>query len=654
MKHKNILHSLIALVALASLAFSNWHPAVKGASQAGTSGWFSIIWGDAPDGSPAPEPVYTLTDDSGQTTRLLLDEALAADLGGVLALDRQRVAVQGAEALSAFGQGSGGAALQVESITLENPPAELGAQDVSSQAITGSQPFISIMCKFADVGTEPKNLAYFQGMYGSVYPGLDHYWRESSYNTANILGSAAVGWYTLPQPRSYYIVNNALNHSRAANDCTAVANAAVNFAPFKGINMMFNGELDGYAWGGSQFMTLDGVSKSWPMTWEPPWGYKDITVMSHEMGHAFGLPHSSGAYGATYDNQWDVMSDTWTTCSRASHATYGCLGQHPISYHKNRLGWIPAGDKYTANGNATITLEQLALPQTGNYKMAQIPIGGSSTHFYTVEVRRQSGYDVKLPGQGVIIHDVDLARSRPANVIDADGNGNTGDAGAIWAVGETFSDAANGIRVTVVSATGSSFRVTIQSAATQATAVFRSAGSNDGWVLESGENSNKGGALENAASTFNLGDNAADKQYRAILDFDTSSLPDDVVITKVTLRIMKQGLAGTNPFSTHGVLRADIRSLFFGANAILQAGDFQAAANNTSAAQFGAAPAGNWYSAVLNSAGRAFVNPTGVTQFRLRFAADDNNDNGADFMRFYSGNVATVAYRPQLIIHYAP
>ncbi|MEW5829984.1 MAG: hypothetical protein AB1846_13910 [Chloroflexota bacterium] len=42
---------------------------------------------------------------------------------------------------------------------------------------------------------------------------------------------------------------------------------------------------------------------------------------------------------------------------------------------------------------------------------------------------------------------------------------------------------------------------------------------------------------------------------------------------------------------------------------------------------------------------------TGVTQFRLRFARDDNDDKGADCLKFFSGNAALWA-RPQLIIEY--
>ena len=46
------------------------------------------------------------------------------------------------------------------------------------------------------------------------------------------------------------------------------------------------------------------------------------------------------------------------------------------------------------------------------------------------------------------------------------------------------------------------------------------------------------------------------------------------------------------------------------------------------------------------------MNKTGTTQFRLRFLTDDNNDNAADYMKFFSGNYATASARPTLIIEY--
>jgi hypothetical protein len=63
---------------------------------------------------------------------------------------------------------------------------------------------------------------------------------------------------------------------------------------------------------------------------------------------------------------------------------------------------------------------------------------------------------------------------------------------------------------------------------------------------------------------------------------------------------------------------------------------------------------GDWSEGSLNAAGRAAINRTGVTQFRLSFTLDDNNDDVADFAAFRSGNDADVGSRPQLIVVYEP
>jgi hypothetical protein len=186
----------------------------------------------------------------------------------------------------------------------------------------------------------------------------------------------------------------------------------------------------------------------------------------------------------------------------------------------------------------------------------------------------------------------------------------------------------------------------------QVSKVFRSTGANDGWVLESGENTSKGGSKDNEATVFRLGDGEADKQYRAILSFNTDSLPDGAIITRVIVKIKEQGISGTNPFAILGGLKVDMQKPFFGATLGLTIADFEAAAGKNAVATFGANATASWYSAVLNAAGKGFINKTGVTQFRLRFATTDNDDNAADYMKFFSGNHSVAANRPTLIIKY--
>ncbi len=187
---------------------------------------------------------------------------------------------------------------------------------------------------------------------------------------------------------------------------------------------------------------------------------------------------------------------------------------------------------------------------------------------------------------------------------------------------------------------------------TNHTAVYYSQAANDGWILESTETSNQGGTMNSTATTFNLGDDATDRQYRALLSFYTAPLPDTAVITKVTLRIKYQGVTGTSPLSTHGLLYVDIRSGAFGGNGALQLGDFQAVASKTAIGAIPNAPANGWYSKTWTSGIFAYINKAGLTQFRLRFATDDNNDSGADFLAFYSGNASAAANRPRLIVEY--
>jgi len=182
-------------------------------------------------------------------------------------------------------------------------------------------------------------------------------------------------------------------------------------------------------------------------------------------------------------------------------------------------------------------------------------------------------------------------------------------------------------------------------------AIFKSKGTNDGWVLESSETSNVGGSMNASDTTFRLGDDALNRQYRGILDFDTSRLPDNAIITSVTLKIKKQGKSGTNPFLTHGNILADVREGAFSNDAALQITDFQTIASLNGKGVIVNTSVDKWYSTNLPSTSFRFIYTAGTTQFRLRFLLGDNTDEGADYLRFYSGNAAA-ADRPVLIIEY--
>jgi hypothetical protein len=82
-------------------------------------------------------------------------------------------------------------------------------------------------------------------------------------------------------------------------------------------------------------------------------------------------------------------------------------------------------------------------------------------------------------------------------------------------------------------------------------------------------------------------------------------------------------------------------------------GDFQTSANK-SYGPFQPTLSDGWY-AINLTPGKNFVNKlasgNGLTQIRLRFKLDDNNNGKANFLKLFSGN-APAASRPQLIVEY--
>ena len=130
---------------------------------------------------------------------------------------------------------------------------------------------------------------YIQWTTGTTYPSLDHYWRELSYNQMNVSGSEVVGWYTLPQPMSYYFGPVPAGISSSVNAIvSSAADPDVDFPRFWGINLQFNGEYRRQRW--------------WKHDAHPRWSDQDlrhdmlypgnsIADYAHEDGHALGLLH---------------------------------------------------------------------------------------------------------------------------------------------------------------------------------------------------------------------------------------------------------------------------------------------------------------------------------------------------------------------------
>lgn len=444
-------------------------------------GQLELLWGDpfpAPLKSRLPARfVATLAADDG--SRRVLDTVQARRAAfDLYALANRRVAVE-------FSTPRSGARSRIEAIVAADRTALPTSAKalVTPAAVLGNTRWITIACKFNDIADEQKPVTFFNGQYGNSPGQLGHYWQEVSYGKVNLTGSNAYGWFTLPQPRAYYFTTvdgeEKANLGDLFKDCTAAADAEVNFAGAQGINMMFNGDLDGYAWGGGRNAALDGPNRGWSTTWNPPWAFNNLAPLAHEMGHGYGLPHSDNSDGDDdpYDNPWDVMSDAWSNAVRDT--TYGRLPKHLNIRQRHRLGWVDAARQLVVppGGSAyDLVLDRASLAGSGNRQMILLApplvtgapgVGANGVVQYTVEVRKRlagSGtgiYESDLAGDAVIIHGLDAggtAFSMDASQPPADVANNEG---SMFKVGETWISADGTRKVTVVSQTAEGFVVRI-------------------------------------------------------------------------------------------------------------------------------------------------------------------------------------------------
>lgn len=443
-------------------------------------GRLELEWGDRAPAAGArafgPDSRFhaQLVDDAGVRHPLDAAQALRA-AEDLYALYGRRVAVSTAPVAAKSGAG---AVSRIDAIVpiddLVGPPAaRTKARAGADAAVSGTTTWVTLMCRFSDIATEQKTQDFFQGQYGTAIGQLGHYWDEVSYGQINLAGSAAYGWKSLPQPRSYYVTKDANGKDKADltklyTDCTTVFDADVNFAAnggVQGINMMFNGDLDGFAWGGGRCGTLDGINKCWSTTWNPPWSFGNLAPLSHEMGHAYGLPHANNSDGDSdpYDNPWDVMSDAWNNAM--SNATYGTLPKHISVYSRNRLGWVADARKLAISAGTPrqlVTMDRISLAGSARTQMVTLTYPSQSTRYYTIEVRKRVGnYEGNLAGDAVIIHSIDTSRGEPAWSVDADNPpaNRANNEGSMFKVGERWRSPDRAFCVGIESATPDGFVV---------------------------------------------------------------------------------------------------------------------------------------------------------------------------------------------------
>jgi immune inhibitor A len=253
---------------------------------------------------------------------------------------------------------------------------------------------------------------------GKVPTGsVREYYTEVSNGLITITGDVA-GPYRLPRTVAAYagggsgIDNPEPNARTMARDAAQLANPDVDFGPYDNDG---NGFVDAFIviHAGPGAEETGNASHIWSHKWvfdggtfnadsTQIFGYLKVPedcrigVCAHELGHLlFGWPD-------LYDT--DESSEglgNWCLMAGGSWNGSGDVPAHPSAWCKAGQGWVTVENRTTSGA---LTVKDVKADK----KVYRFWKGGTaSDEYFLAEHRRRTGYDSKLPGEGLLVYHVD-------------------------------------------------------------------------------------------------------------------------------------------------------------------------------------------------------------------------------------------------------
>ena len=162
------------------------------------------------------------------------------------------------------------------------------------------------------------------------------------------------------------------------------------------------------------------------------------------------------------------------------------------------------------------------------------------------------------------------------------------------------------------------------------TVSFNGIASDDGYVKANADGSSP---AVGTYSTLAIGRGSDGKYNRAILSFDTSSLPDNATITRAYIVVTYSSRSG-DPWANGNSLVIDVKTGYFGSASTTETSDWAASPTASAVASIASFTSGTKQSTDFNSAGLSAINKTGKTQLKLRFV---NNQSSTAYIFIKEG-----------------
>jgi M6 family metalloprotease-like protein len=235
-----------------------------------------------------------------------------------------------------------------------------------------------------------------------VHGSMNDYYKELSYGTFKIEGKF-VGWYEVSKKRTDYSSGSGTSMkektvllTEALDSFTKQAGADALKA-YDGVFFIYAGERVNTTRGGLYWphrATVNYGNRGVPyfIVQEGGATMNDISVFCHEFGHMLGLPdlyarpEQPGSEGV---GQWCAMSNQ----------IGGGRPQHFCAWSKEVLGWV----KPTVIDPSVKQKLIVAPIEDDPTQCFKIKVRPDNSEYFLLEVRKKTGWDEKLPGEGLLI-----------------------------------------------------------------------------------------------------------------------------------------------------------------------------------------------------------------------------------------------------------
>jgi hypothetical protein len=199
------------------------------------------------------------------------------------------------------------------------------------------------------------------------------YFHDYSYGATTLTPTFTATFLLMPQPKAYY----AGNRSLIAQDARQVAEAT----GYGDILTTYNHVVYMFAWTDRlSYRGFTSAKQIWMNDTVDPW------LLTHEMGHSYGLYHA---------HRWMPCNLSNPVDSCGSSIEYGdCYDmmsqQSPTRdfnpFEKNRLGWLPAGKIWNVVRTATYRIHRFDDPSAAAFRRLAftIPQPGTTRTYWIV------------------------------------------------------------------------------------------------------------------------------------------------------------------------------------------------------------------------------------------------------------------------------